>query len=1039
MASAVDEVSSALGLSQSSNPGDDLKSPEQHQASMFAARQQLQAKHKDSSSFPTTSSGTKKVAAIKPQFKPLSKKQSSFVTPYIKKEDPIKENPQKLSPQKKPIVKQLDKLREPSPGDTGRQLPTVSSRYHSPSLKRSRGRHNDETIVSDEEIQKAKMIKKSFTSPERKTFSPKPSPKNSPKLSPKMCSPKSRTAGSPNHSPILFHSQTDDLVKDDNDDKEIYTQKTIPQLVDTENNTSSVKSSDTKVQLNSLDNLNHVANSHTAIVTSEQQKAYLNAISYSPEASSSPPANMISLSSTSHSPKESAELISTSNKQQITSHSNEIISSFPNPDTIKEVNPSDSTEKISSPPKPDFPKSESSDPESLQPDSPKAEYPKAEPISSQSSQRSTADVVKSAMDTLHSESRVLVETYHDHCSVELDVKNCCGSGSQKYNEGVGSELDGDVENGLQSKVDDVEECVIENLLTPLEESLSLPSSSEGLVLVEEADKKKGKNKHKGKSKTKTVNSSDEVDRQKVNDFFSNKFGLSFSTPKGADRPKPLLKFARKDESSDADYSTVQSPGKFKSTFRALGNDKVEGKEPDKKKKAAEEKKPVRKAEPMQKQSRKVEQKTKRKIERSPKRPRKEEPKKSLSMSASSSSSSSSSEDSDSDSCMKRSANSSAKSTTKQRENKPTQKKQPPPQKNAKEQKLKIKEETMKAELIRKRKKVYSSSNSSESENDEFTLSCTNSDNLESIWVQCERCSKWRYLRDTSDPNLIPDDWVCTLNPDKKYNNCNAPEESWTQLDQGYEFVYSAYSLGSLVWGKMQGYPWWPGMIDNDPLTRTFYYKHANSQLPDKYHVTFFGIQATRAWIGKKFIKVYNPDDKEDQLKYDQRKSGKGMREAIAMANQAFHLELNDRKKIYGFKEQGKSVEVVPLDNTSKAKATKDRKVVTKTVSAIKKLKPSYVSRLYEKAVLKLSQESQSTHTFHDNHPGGGRGRGRPRKTSAATEKPAKRKKITKRSSDEQSYIATPSRLNSLDVIENIENEINQVLRDCSPSPTGFDH
>ena len=36
---------------------------------------------------------------------------------------------------------------------------------------------------------------------------------------------------------------------------------------------------------------------------------------------------------------------------------------------------------------------------------------------------------------------------------------------------------------------------------------------------------------------------------------------------------------------------------------------------------------------------------------------------------------------------------------------------------------------------------------------------------------------------------------------------------------------------------------------------------------DKYHVTFFGIQATRAWIGKKYIKVYNPDDKEDQIKY----------------------------------------------------------------------------------------------------------------------------------------------------------------------------
>lgn len=227
------------------------------------------------------------------------------------------------------------------------------------------------------------------------------------------------------------------------------------------------------------------------------------------------------------------------------------------------------------------------------------------------------------------------------------------------------------------------------------------------------------------------------------------------------------------------------------------------------------------------------------------------------------------------------------------------------------------------------------------------------------------------------------------------------------------------------------------MIDNDPLTRTFYYKHANSQLPDKYHVTFFGIQATRAWIGKKFIKVYNPDDKEDQLKYDQRKSGKGVREAIAMANQAFHLELNDRKKIYGFKEQCKSVEDVSLPS-SKAKANKDLKV-KKKVRATKK--PGYISRLYEKAVLKLSQESQSTHThtLPDNIAGAGRRRGRPRKTSTSVEKPIKRKKAAKRSSDEQSYIPTPSRLNSLDVIENIENEINQVLRDCSPSPTSFNH
>ena len=42
-------------------------------------------------------------------------------------------------------------------------------------------------------------------------------------------------------------------------------------------------------------------------------------------------------------------------------------------------------------------------------------------------------------------------------------------------------------------------------------------------------------------------------------------------------------------------------------------------------------------------------------------------------------------------------------------------------------------------------------------------------------------------------------------------------------------------------------------------------------------------------------------------------------------------------------------------------AVEDQKVVKKKVSAVKK--PGYISRLYEKAVLKLSQEAQPTHTF----------------------------------------------------------------------------
>ena len=84
------------------------------QASMFAARQQLQAKQKgDSPIFSSqgSSTGVKKVAAIKPQFKTLSKK-SSFVTPFAKKDENIKKSPQKLSSPKKSPSKQMDKLRD---------------------------------------------------------------------------------------------------------------------------------------------------------------------------------------------------------------------------------------------------------------------------------------------------------------------------------------------------------------------------------------------------------------------------------------------------------------------------------------------------------------------------------------------------------------------------------------------------------------------------------------------------------------------------------------------------------------------------------------------------------------------------------------------------------------------------------------------------------------------------------------------------------------------------------------------------------------
>ena len=83
------------------------------------------------SDYRQSSPGVKKVAAIKPQFKPLSRK-SNFQTPFAK--DDKEED-------SKPVVnKPLDNVKFQESPKYEKQLPTVSSRYQSPSLKRQRGR-----------------------------------------------------------------------------------------------------------------------------------------------------------------------------------------------------------------------------------------------------------------------------------------------------------------------------------------------------------------------------------------------------------------------------------------------------------------------------------------------------------------------------------------------------------------------------------------------------------------------------------------------------------------------------------------------------------------------------------------------------------------------------------------------------------------------------------------------------------------------------------------------------------------------------------
>ena len=43
--------------------------------------------------------------------------------------------------------------------------------------------------------------------------------------------------------------------------------------------------------------------------------------------------------------------------------------------------------------------------------------------------------------------------------------------------------------------------------------------------------------------------------------------------------------------------------------------------------------------------------------------------------------------------------------------------------------------------------------------------------------------------------------------DADHNVCSAPEEAWSDAGDEQEYVECPYVPGSLVWAKMEGYPW----------------------------------------------------------------------------------------------------------------------------------------------------------------------------------------------------------------------------------------
>ncbi|KAJ8021399.1 Zinc finger CW-type PWWP domain protein 1 [Holothuria leucospilota] len=175
-----------------------------------------------------------------------------------------------------------------------------------------------------------------------------------------------------------------------------------------------------------------------------------------------------------------------------------------------------------------------------------------------------------------------------------------------------------------------------------------------------------------------------------------------------------------------------------------------------------------------------------------------------------------------------------------------------------------------------------------------------------VWVQCDnfKCRKWRFLSSVTDPARVEQNWICTMHPDGSFNSCDKPEEDYTNL----EFIHNKFTEGSIVWAKMQGYPWWPAMVESDPDTGCFMEHEGVDTEVTHYHCVFLDKTVSRFWVPAIFVKAFEADgNPPGLLTLKKRDYTKQVMPAKERALDALNLPLKERIERYGFGKTFKGV------------------------------------------------------------------------------------------------------------------------------------
>ena len=169
------------------------------------------------------------------------------------------------------------------------------------------------------------------------------------------------------------------------------------------------------------------------------------------------------------------------------------------------------------------------------------------------------------------------------------------------------------------------------------------------------------------------------------------------------------------------------------------------------------------------------------------------------------------------------------------------------------------------------------------------------------WAQCTApgCGKWRYLA-TRDPAEVSEVFRCRDLPD---TSCESPGQQWDAAVESH-MVETRFTVGSLVWARVQGWPAWPAMVDDDPDTGSFFWtelregsdKWDPDQTPDSYHVVFFDKEVCRAWISDSRLRKF--DGKKPM--FSKTSLGSRMKRSFEEAMNASQQSLSTRRKNHCF-------------------------------------------------------------------------------------------------------------------------------------------